>query len=303
MKIAIGFFGITRSLQHTIKSIETNIFDVLKKNAIEFDIFIHTYNLSDYKNVRTGEVVKSENINNEEYKLLNADYVKIDNQESIKQKLKLLQYRSQKDPWNTKYNSVDNFILGQYSKFTLTQMIKNRDFPYDYVLFVRPDCLYYDMLPINVFKYKLNNAIVIPNVHLFGPYKFNDRFCIATQRTYKIYGEVFTKLLDISKKQPLHSETIIGQIMTNNKINIIKTKFNFSRVRSNGLICDKFPPNKKPTTNSHKIAPRKQIIKNAQIIKRAQLIKRAQIIKRVQIMRRARLLRSLALWWRWKKRR
>jgi hypothetical protein len=278
MKIAIGFFGITRSLQHTIQSIETNIFDVLKKNAVDFDIFLHTYNLANYKNVRTGEVVKDEDVDNEEYKLLNANFIRIDNQENIKTKLHLSRYRSQKDPWNTKYNSVDNFILGQYSKFILTQMITSKHFSYDFIIFMRPDCLYLDKFPINVLKHKNKNTIVIPNFHLFGPYKFNDRFCIATQRSYKIYGGVFARLLDISKKQPLHSETIIGQIMKNHQTNIIRTKFNFSRVRFNGKCCDAFPK---------KLPPRKQIIKKHLTI---------------PSQYRHHLLRLLVFWRRWKKR-
>jgi len=55
MKVAIGFFGITRSLKYSIESINKNIFDVFKENNIEYDIFIHTYFLKSYDNKRANE--------------------------------------------------------------------------------------------------------------------------------------------------------------------------------------------------------------------------------------------------------
>ena len=76
MKIVLGFFGITRSLKYTIKYIKLNILDILIRNKIDYDIFIHTYKLNSYENIRTGELI--DNIDNEEYKLLNAKYIQID---------------------------------------------------------------------------------------------------------------------------------------------------------------------------------------------------------------------------------
>ena len=43
MKIAIGFFGITRSLKYTINSINSNIFHVLELNNIDYDVYIQFY--------------------------------------------------------------------------------------------------------------------------------------------------------------------------------------------------------------------------------------------------------------------
>lgn len=49
-KLAIGFYGIIRSLNYTIDSIEKNIFNILKENNFNYDLFVHTYNLDEYKN-------------------------------------------------------------------------------------------------------------------------------------------------------------------------------------------------------------------------------------------------------------
>jgi hypothetical protein len=240
MKIALAFFGITRSLKYTIKSINENILEPMKISGITYDIFIHTYNLKKYINYRTGE--NTNNIDNEEYKLLNPNFIHIDNQDEIKLKINMSLYRTHKDPWDTQYNSVDNFILAQYSKLKLTQMIEETKNNYKYILFMRPDCLYLDKFRTEWFDLINDNSIVIPNFHLYGIANFNDRFCITNLKTYKLYGEVFTQLLELSKKVPLHSEKIIGNIIITNKIKITHVKFNFQRIRFNGQIdkLDKF---------------------------------------------------------------
>ena len=237
--IAIVFFGITRSLKYTIKSINENIFDILKSSDYNYDIFLHTYFLDKYSNIRTGEKITKDKIDNSEYKLLNADYLKIDNQEIIRKTLKLEKYRTHKDPWNTKYNSVDNYILGSYSKLCATKMVEEADKKknYKYIMFMRPDCKYLTKLSLDFFKMS-DNSIVTPNFHLHGTSKINDRFAITNRKTYKIYGKIFETLFEWSKKRPLHSETILGLVLKPNKIN--KVDLYFARVRINGKQVDHF---------------------------------------------------------------
>ena len=228
MKVAIGFFGITRSLKYTIDSIRENVFNALDSENIEFDVFVHCYFLTTYKNIRTGENIQnSSQIDNDEYKLLNPKYYKQDNQDDIAENLNLKQFRTHRDPWNSNYNSVDNFILAAYSKYMLTSMINQNIKEYDYVLFMRPDCLYLHKLKSDFFKLVTDTSIVMPS---FGccPTEgdVNDRFAITNTKNYKIYGEVYTQLLEISKKQCLHSETILALILKKrNSLSIQKVKF------------------------------------------------------------------------------
>ena len=232
MKIALAFWGITRSLKFTIDSIKEKIFKALRKNNIEFNVFIHTYKLNNYVNMRTGE--KNKNVNNDEYKLLTPHFIKIDEQSEISKKLNLTRYRRHPDPWGTNYNSVDNFILAMYSKSKVTRMIKRSKIDFDYIVFLRPDVRYLDDLKNDFFNKVNNNTICIPNFHLYPLYKFNDRFCICNKNTYIQYGDIFDKLLSLSERQSLHSETIIGQLMNECKINVIRIDFRFLRVRCDG---------------------------------------------------------------------
>jgi hypothetical protein len=234
-KVALVFFGITRSLRFCYDSIKDKIFDELKKENISYDIYQHTYSLDNYENERTGE--KLDTVDNNEYKILQADFVMIENQDEIKKKLNLKQYRTHKDPWKGNYNSVDNMILGHYSKKQATTMIENSGIQYDYIIFIRPDCLYLNKLNLNFIKEANNKTIVMPNFHCHSQFRINDRFAITTMNNYKIYGCIFDKLLDISKKMPLHSEHVLGLILKNNKINIKKIKFHFRRIRCEGNIC------------------------------------------------------------------
>lgn len=240
MKIALSFFGLTRSLRYTIKSIEKNILEELNKKNIEYDIFLHTFFLETYTNYRVNNVNNFtetiEDMDNNEYKLLKAKYLQIDNQDEIKKEINMEQYRTHKDPWNSNYNSVDNFILAQYSKLQLVKMIEKSENSYDYIIYLRPDVLYLYKFDINYFKNITDNIICIPDNFQFGKYNFNDRFAITNKKTYKIYGNIFNDLLNISKKKPLHSETVIGERLLKNGINFKDIPIKFQRIRANGQI-------------------------------------------------------------------
>ncbi len=135
MKVALAFWGLTRSLKYTIESIEKNIFDVFRENNIDFKIFQHTYYFdSVYNNPRANE--NNANLDFEEYKLLKADYLQRDDQDVIKSNLNLQQYYSKPDPWHSNYISVNNFILSLYSKKQVTEMIEKCEENFDIVIFV-----------------------------------------------------------------------------------------------------------------------------------------------------------------------
>ena len=238
MRVALAFFGITRSLKYVINTIETNIFDILSKAGIVYETFIHTYSINgEYVNIRAKETHAK--VNNDEYKLLNAKYVQVDDQDEIKNKLNLEQYRSKPDPWKTNYNSVDNFIIAQYSKMKVTSMISsNSSEPFDFIIYLRPDVSYLNELSINFLKLCDDHQICIPDFHKYGPYRINDRFAICNMNNYKIYGNIFDQLLHLSRIMPLHSETIIGKLLLENQINIKYIRFRFQRIRIDGRNAD-----------------------------------------------------------------
>jgi hypothetical protein len=242
MKIAICFWGLTRSLKYTISSIREKILKPLSDKDIEYSIFLHTYFLeTEYHNPRAEE--HGNILDFEEYKLLEPDYVEVDNQDEVKKKLDLHQYRTFKDPWNSDYICVDNFICAMYSKKRLGQMIEKSGKQFDAYLFVRPDVLFLtEFLPayLNLIP---ENIVCIPNFQLFP--KFNDRMLLCSHENVFKYTNLFDYLLEYSKRWELHSEICQYYLLTGRcKLRIRYIAFHFNRVRANGAILKDYKPKK-----------------------------------------------------------
>ena len=232
MRIALGFWGITRSLTYTNDSINEKILNVFKMNNIQYDIFMHTFTINlPYNNNRAGE--HNLRLNNKEYELLNPNFIVIENQENVKNKIDIFKYRTFPDPWDTNYETFDNFICAAYSKNKLTDIIKKSNINFDYIIFLRPDVKYLNDFSLSFLDMVDDNTICIPNFHCFSD--FNDRFCITNAKTFEIYGRLFDKLFEYSKKMKLHSETVNALNIKHNNIKIIKIPFYFNRVRANGI--------------------------------------------------------------------
>jgi hypothetical protein len=75
--VALAFYGLTRSLHYTIKSIRSNIFVPLTESGYTYDVYLHTYDLKHLVNQRSKE---SGSLNTTEWILLNPDFYRITNQ-------------------------------------------------------------------------------------------------------------------------------------------------------------------------------------------------------------------------------
>lgn len=237
MKIAIIFWGLTRSLKYTIDSIRNNIFQILEKKSVEYDVFIHTLNINDgYHNPRAKEPKVKTLISDDCVKLNPVKYC-IENQKEVQSSIGLNQYRKKGDPWNTnpRFKTLDNFITAMYSKMKSTQFSLDHG-DYDYYMFVRPDVKYIKPIDVNWFSLANDTTILIPDFHIF--YGMNDRAAICTKPVAKIYGLIFPHLLEYSKKYLLHSEQTLKRHMDLNKISIKRIPFRFNRVRINGSVLN-----------------------------------------------------------------
>lgn len=250
MKVAICFWGLTRSLKYTHESIQKHIFDVLKKQDVEYKIFMHTYVFyTSYHNPRAalegevgeegeeGEEREELKLDFEEYKLLAPDYVQIDNQDKIKYEIDLFQYRNQKDPWDSDYVCLDNFLCAMYSKKQLGMMVEKSGIEFDYVLYLRPDVLYLNDFNIDYFSLTKEKHVCTPNFHLFP--KLNDRLCLLKTCDHLQYSQMFDLMYEYSLRKELHSEIFQYFVMTQMyKWKLFYIPFHFNRVRANGKILD-----------------------------------------------------------------
>ena len=246
MKVALCFWGLTRSLKYTNHSIQEKIINILKNasimttndqneqivDTIELTIFLHTYKFkSKYNNPRAKEVGLE--LDFDDYKLLNADFVQIDDQDEIKKQLNLQQYRTHIDPWNSNYICVDNFICAMYSKQQLGKMVTESGQEFDRIIFLRPDVRYINKFDVSWLSIVDDEKICIPGFALFPD--FNDRFCIANYKNAQIYCNLFDKMLKYSKRFPLHSERFQSHCLRQiYNLRIYFIPFYFNRTRANG---------------------------------------------------------------------
>lgn len=242
MKIALCFWGLTRSLKHTIYSIKKYILNILKNNNIEYKIFIHTYNFdSKYINPRAHEY--NIELDFEEYQLLNPDYIEIEDQDTVKEMIDVYKYRTHPDPWDSHYVSVDNFLCAMYSKKQVGKMVENCEESFDYIIYLRPDVKYHTYFDVKYFTLVNKYSVCTPNFHLFP--KLNDRFCILSKDNLKQYYSLFDKMHEYSIQMPLHSEKFQYHVMNGEyRWNIKYIPFFFNRVRANGFELKDMDPTK-----------------------------------------------------------
>lgn len=224
MRIALLFWGLTRSLKFTLNSIQKTFFDEFKKHNIEYKIFLHTYFFNDIHN----------KYNFDEYKLLNPDYFIIDNQDEIKQKINIQQYYALK--FNYSSRLIHNLICGLYSQLQVTNLLFNSGEHFDYVFFIRPDVLF-GGLPFQIrwLHWVNENRFILPT---FGSFDgINDRFAVLKMSSAFNYGTRFNRIFEynnyvIQNNKKISSENFLHWIMSNFKkktINIL-----FKRIRENG---------------------------------------------------------------------
>lgn len=236
MKVAICFWGLARSLKYTHDSIVKYIFNPLSEAGISYDTYFHTYHIDGvYNNPRAGE--KDLHLDNEEYKILKADYVKVDNQNDTLKEICPEKYRTHPDPWATGYKCVDFFLLSMYSRKQVYNLTQETGIKYDIYMYVRPDVKYYLKLNPKIFEFINSKMIIVPKFqHIYPGGPFNDRFAIMRYEIFKTYSNIFDDMLSISKRRSLHSESMIREyLITHIKdIQIRFIPFYFNRVRANG---------------------------------------------------------------------
>jgi hypothetical protein len=234
MKVALCFWGICRSTNLTIESIQKYIFQPLKESGIDYDIFIHTFTHNNsYSNPRANET--NIYLNNTLWKLLEPHKIIIEDQDEIDKQLDLKKYRKNGNPWNddnSSFITLDNHIRALWSLKQVTSLWKINKQEYSSIVYLRPDVRFLRPIHVSWLTCKDIHSIKIPNFHLID--SCNDRFAIGSPYTMSIYGNRYDTAYQFSLSKPLHSERFLAHTLITHKINIEYIPFKFIRVRANG---------------------------------------------------------------------
>jgi hypothetical protein len=209
-KVAILFFGLSRSVKDVYPSLKENLFDVLTENNIEYDNFVHTYSLPNpYQDPITKKIIY--NYDNDAYKVLNPrDYI-VEDQVLVAKQLQINQYFKYVSDWEKcapTYRDgcafIRNMVLALYSKKRLVELFAKYKNEYDYVIITRPDQAFNTRLNPVAFKLLNDSNIIVPKEHSYTG--INDRICIAKPNNAIVYGLAFNLLLEYSKRTAIVSE-------------------------------------------------------------------------------------------------
>jgi hypothetical protein len=233
-KVAIIFFGLTRSLSKTIESIRKNIFSPLIDNSIDYDIFIHTYKITGvYKNIWSSEYTtqyKNEDIES----ILSPKYYIHDNQQEVIDSINFNEYYKCLGNWTgmtpeiTKY-LIRNMCLALYSKKRIMQIFDTCKDEYNYAIIMRPDLLIKTVLDVRYLNELNNNNIIIPKDDWFTG--CNDRLMIGKPDIALYYGNLFNDLKEYSEKKSITSELYLLDKLKEKHIKIIPKNINYDMIR------------------------------------------------------------------------
>lgn len=242
MRIAICVWGLLRSLRFTIDSFQQHILSALDRYEVEYDIYVHTYNISVYQSTRNHE--KSVSLNVSEWQLLQPNYVFIEDQGEFDMRINYQLFETQGDPWHNDFSSFKNHMRALNSLYHLTQVVEKMHAiqPYDGVVFLRPDVRFLTDLPVQV----LHNLPIMKEYDLFLPdfhrscrgQEYNDRMAIGTVAAALTYGKKFETAFEYSLRHKLHAEKITYYQLTRSPqtLRVAEVPFRFQRIRSSGEV-------------------------------------------------------------------
>lgn len=220
MKIAICYFGMTRSTKFVYLSHHQHLFNIFKQNNIEYDIFMHTWKSKNDENI-IWEHSCNIRVDYEEYKLLNPTFYKIDNQDDFLNTIKFENYFNEElykiHGGDTHYEwrpqLILNHLCGLESQKRVYTMVTETSNFYDYIIFIRPDVEILN--DFNIHWLHSSFDIMIPDTdHNEG---LNDRFAILPFNTSSKYAERIDEIIEFRKNH--------GRIVSEKFVKFIINKY------------------------------------------------------------------------------
>lgn len=243
MRVAVCYFGLTRSTRYVYKSHHDHLFDVLKRNNIDYKIFMHTWKVN--QNIVWDKSYKQP-IDEQEYTLLKPDVYVIQNQDEYTTELMNNFHKyfyahifstvghNERGEWLPML--IRNHMCALESQRRVFELTKDEEF--DAVIFIRPDALLLNDLDVSYIKTLEKSDIVLikstslQNASWEG---YNDQFCIGHPATIDKYANRINEIEEFRKTRGrIVSEKYVKYIVDKYGYNKRWIEFNTNLVRPNG---------------------------------------------------------------------
>lgn len=235
-KIAVCFFGITRSLTHTHASIEMNVLAPARSLGTP-RIYSHFFQQEGLDNPRSGEKGR---MNSEEYRLLNSDWLRLEQPEECLGRWRFEALKAWGDSWGDDFRSLRNLIHQLHSLNAVTEAALAEGT--EICVFCRPDLRYHDSLR-NPLRQAQKVHDTAGGATAFLPFwqahgGRNDRFAICVGReAIAAYGQRIRLAEQFCREraEPLNSEYLVAYSLAQRAIAVRQIAPRASRVRLDGV--------------------------------------------------------------------
>tara|TARA_X000000368_G_C22932976_1_gene668530 strand:+ start:227 stop:1018 length:792 start_codon:yes stop_codon:yes gene_type:complete len=255
MKFCICFYGLVdRSLKYTYDSIKNNIFDILKENNIEYDVYLHNNQIDSLNATRNNEI--NCKLEKNSWKVLNPKEFIIEKQKDVPANIERFdnEFKNIQDIFENNKQSYKFTTYQLYSCYKVTQLWKDKP-KYDYYLYLRPDLKYLHKINIDfIKKYIGKKCILTPKWDCHDGEGLNDRIAFGNYDEMVIYGERFKYIDEFLSNVSCNYRTVkfkkhfVAELYThwviikkfklqnNHIIDNDGGVFNAQRIRANGSI-------------------------------------------------------------------
>lgn len=229
-RIAIGFFGVTRSLRWTLPSIRENIIEPARQLG-DVRLFAHLYQQTHITNPRSGE---DDPLDPEEYRLLECDEVRLEEPGHCLEAARYEWILSHGDAFHDDGKSLANLIHQLHSLQVVGEMIELWN-P-ELIILARPDLHYQDSFAkvLSDQLHRPNKYIAVPNWQWYGG--VNDRVAIGSKRACLAYASRIQLIPAYLKKTggPLPAERFLRFCLNFHGLIPVPVRLKASRMRANG---------------------------------------------------------------------
>lgn len=231
-RIAIGFFGVTRSLRWTLPSIRENIIEPARQLG-DVRLFAHLYQQTHITNPRSGE---DDPLDPEEYRLLECDEVRLEEPGHCLEAARYEWILSHGDAFHDGGKSLANLIHQLHSLQVVGEMIN--EWKPDVVVLARPDLRYHDNLGpvLREQAHRSARYLSVPDWQWYGG--VNDRLAIGSAFACRAYSSRIALIPAYLRKTngPLPAERFLRFSLNMHGVIPIGVKLKASRVRAGGRV-------------------------------------------------------------------